>query len=114
MNSNDERRAKQTASAVLPVVMQRHARKRAKQIRLRGLDPVVRRARQEARARARDGLDVRRAGDVVVLPLEVQRVRVANLPEVDGVDAVGRGGHDLSPKKSAGSATRSQIIDASV
>ena len=89
---------------VLAIVVQRYARERAKEVRRRrrGLHAIVAAEPRGAgdRARAGDAHKGRagRARDVVVLALEVQRVRLAHLAEVDRVHAVRRCRHDLPNK----------------
>lgn len=97
-----ERQSRRGAGLALPVVMQRDTRERAEEVdllrRRHGLHPVVStKPRRAGHAGARDAAQARggRDGYMHVLLLEVQRVRLAHLAEVDGVDAVRGGRHDL-------------------
>ena len=87
------------SAVVLAVVVERHTAESTEEVWLlwRQLDAVVAaEAWCAGHACARDAADLGGARDVRLLPLEVERVGLANLAEIDGVDSVGRGRHDLS------------------
>lgn len=101
--SRGGRRALASGSAlVLVVVVQRDAVEGAEQVDLWRwwLHAVVEARRTGDCSRTRDAFEIRRAGDVIHLPFEVQGVRLAYLPEVDGIDAIRGRRHNLSQGRS--------------
>ena len=91
--------ARANRSTIFSVVVQRHARERAKEVDLCRLHPIVAtETRRAGYAYACDALEMGagRTWYVVMLPLEVERLRIVDLPELDAVETVSCRRHDLS------------------